>query len=399
MKLVVVLEAVFLRSTDGRFWCAGVFTSSFFSRYLTAFDQVVVAARVQEVADVPADHQPVDDPRIRFAPIPWYRGMMGYLRVRRAVARALRSAMEQAEAIILRVPSPLAGRVMPHLMAAKRPYAVEVVGDPWEVFAPGVVRHPLRILLRHRLRHEMAKHCAHALAGAYVTRHALQSRYPTTGPAPMYGFSDIELSEDDFASRPRTSSVDAQDTPVRVVLVGTMSQRYKGHDLLLKAMALCRRNGLTVHARLVGDGVERPRFMELTRDLGLDGQVEFVGHLARRAEVMEELDRADAFILPSRTEGLPRAMIEAMARALPCLGTRVGGIPELLDDDALVPSDDHSALAQAIMTRLRDPAWMAAASARNLTVARTYHQDLLRKQREDFYRTVHEATTRWLETT
>jgi glycosyltransferase involved in cell wall biosynthesis len=400
MKVVVVLEAVFLRSPDGRFWCSGVFTASFFSRYLAVFDQVIVAARVNDVAEVPTDHQPVEDPRIRFAPIPWYRGLLGYLRIRRAVVHALRSAVELAEAVILRIPSPLAGRVIPHLLAARRPYAVEVVGDPWEVFAPGVVRHPLRILLRHRLRHEMAEQCTHAAAGAYVTRHTLQSRYPTAKPAPMFGCSDIELNDSDFADNPRPSppAAGSPKAPLRVVLVGTMSQRYKGHDLLLKAMALCRADGLILHARLVGDGVERRTFMRLSRDLGLDGQVEFVGHLARRADVLRELDQADALILPSRTEGLPRAIIEAMARGLPCLGTRVGGIPELLTDEALVPVDDHVALAQAIMTRLRDPTWMAATSARNLTVARTYHQDLLKKQRQDFYRTVHEATARCLET-
>ena len=133
----------------------------------------------------------------------------------------------------------------------------------------------------------------------------------------------------------------------------------------------------------------------MCKQLRLSETVRFTGHLGDRKAVLAELDDADAFIMPSRTEGLPRAMIEAMARGLPCLGTRVGGIPELLDDDALFPVDDHRALARMVDARLRDPAWMTATSARNLALARTYRQDLLRERREQFYRAVFDATARW----
>jgi len=175
-----------------------------------------------------------------------------------------------------------------------------------------------------------------------------------------------------------------------------MSQRYKGQDVLLQAVAECRARGAGAFTiTLVGDGVERTGLEQLSRRLGLGDAVHFTGHLAERKAVLAALDSADAFIMPSRTEGLPRAMIEAMARGLPCLGTRVGGIPELLDEDALILVDDYRALARAIDTRLRDPAWMATASARNLTVARSYHQDLLRERRQQFYRAVFNATSRW----
>ena len=60
--------------------------------------------------------------------------------------------------------------------------------------------------------------------------------------------------------------------------------------------------------------------------------------------VTEQLDAADVFVLPSRQEGLPRAMIEAMARSLPCVGSDVGGISELIPD-WVVPPNDPQALA------------------------------------------------------
>src|SRR5436190_2205515 len=57
MKVLVILEAVFHQTPDGRIWTSGVFTSSFFSRYLTAFSQVVVGARVRSVPAVPHDYK------------------------------------------------------------------------------------------------------------------------------------------------------------------------------------------------------------------------------------------------------------------------------------------------------------------------------------------------------
>jgi len=394
MKLLVVLEAVFEQSPDGRIWSSGVYTTSFFTRYLTVFSQVVVSARVRPVAVIPPDHQMVDDPRVTFVPIPWYRGLLGYLRERSRVGTALRAALEQAEAVILRVPSPLAGRLQPWLDASARPFGVQVVGDPWDVFAPGVIRHPLRPFLRRRLRAELLHQCARSSAASYVTSHTLQQRYPASSATPTFSFSDIELGDGDFQTEPRLASLTSQ--PRCLVSIGTMSQRYKGQDVLLRAVAECRARGADdLRVVLVGDGAERPNFEGLCHQLGLTNSVRFTGHLAERKAVLAELDGADAFIMPSRTEGLPRAMIEAMARGLPCVGTRVGGIPELLDDDALILVDDHHALAQVIDTKLRDPAWMAAASARNLSLARTYHQDLLRERRQQFYRAVFNATSRW----
>ncbi|MBA3700066.1 MAG: glycosyltransferase family 4 protein [Planctomycetes bacterium] len=393
MKVLLILEAIFSQTPDGRVWTSGTFTPSFFARYLTVFSAVVVGARVRPTTAVPGDYHVLDDPRISFAAIPWYRGLLGYLRERRRVVTALRRSLEQADAVILRVPSPLAGRLQPWLEASGRPFAVEVVGDPWDVFAPGVIQHPLRPFLRHRLRAEMKRQCLGACTAAYVTASTLQQRYSTKDAAPRFSYSSIELGEEAFISAPRPMNTGA--TPLRLVSVGTMSQRYKGQDVLLRAVAESRERGNDMQVVLVGDGVERSGLELLCKQLQMTSVVRFTGHLGDRGAVLAELDRNDAFIMPSRTEGLPRAMIEAMARGLPCLGTRVGGIPELLGDDALLPVDDHRALARAIDTRLRDPAWMAAASARNLSLARTYHQDLLRERRLQFYRAVFDATARW----
>jgi glycosyltransferase involved in cell wall biosynthesis len=120
--------------------------------------------------------------------------------------------------------------------------------------------------------------------------------------------------------------------------------------------------------------------------------VRFHGQLPAGQAVWEVLDRADLFVLPSRQEGLPRAMIEAMARGLPCIGSTVGGFPELLPPEAMVPPGDATALARKIGDLLASPQHMAALAASNLQRAHNYRADQLRERRIAFYRSVREQT-------
>ncbi len=100
---------------------------------------------------------------------------------------------------------------------------------------------------------------------------------------------------------------------------------------LLRAMQMAVRESSTeVHLCLVGDGSERAILEQLTAELGLQRRVRFLGP---RSDVTELLLAADGFVMSSRTEGLPMALLEAMAGGVPCIATAVGGIPELLACD------------------------------------------------------------------
>jgi len=85
-------------------------------------------------------------------------------------------------------------------------------------------------------------------------------------------------------------------------------------------------------------------------------------------------------------------MIEAMARGLPCLGSQVGGIPELLPPENLVPPGDAGALARKIAEVVADSGRLARMSARNLDDATGYREEALTGRRRSFYRHVRELT-------
>jgi glycosyltransferase involved in cell wall biosynthesis len=172
---------------------------------------------------------------------------------------------------------------------------------------------------------------------------------------------------------------------------------YKGPDVLIKAVGRCVRRGLDLQLTVVGDGRFRPTLEALAHRVDCASRVHFVGQLSSPEAVRPLLDGSHIFVLPSRTEGLPRALIEAMARGLPCIATRVGGIPELLADEDLVESGSVEQLARKIEELARDPARSASSAQRNFRTAQEYRDDILSIARRRFYAEVRQRTEQWLE--
>lgn len=388
MRVVVTVEMRFERTPDGQVWTWSGFTHDFWRRYLDAFDAVRVVARVRDVPEPVEGSRRSTGEGVAFAAVPHYHGPAQFLPRAPAVVRAVRAAIGPGDAVLLRIGSLLASCAQPVLRRDDHPYGVEVVGDPWDMFAPGTVRHPLRPFFRHWFTRKQREQCAGACGALYVTAGALQRRYPC--PAHMVGVSDVEIDEV-VAGR----SIPDHPGRRRIVTVGTLEQLYKAPDVLIRAVARCVRDGIDLELSLVGDGAFRDMLERLAADAGLSGRVTFHGWLPAGGPVRERLDAADLFVLPSRQEGLPRALVEAMARGLPSIGSTVGGIPELLHADDLVPPDDEEALAARIREVVTTPGRMAAMSLRNLQAARAYLRPTLERRRGDFYRHVRRVTEAW----
>jgi glycosyltransferase involved in cell wall biosynthesis len=140
----------------------------------------------------------------------------------------------------------------------------------------------------------------------------------------------------------RAALTGGDDAPLALVTARLDEQ--KGHDVLLRAAA--RLPG--VRFACAGDGPLRDRLLAQARELGVAGRVAFLGY---RDDLPSLLAACDLVVLPSRYEGLPISLIEAMAAARPVVATDIGGTRELVRDGetgVLVPPDDPEALADAI---------------------------------------------------
>lgn len=394
MRLVITAEHHFLRLPDGSCWGPDSMTYAFWERARAVFESVLVVARVRDVASVTDAYRRVDGPGVSVWGLPDYVGPKAFLKVRREFRRRATAALRPGDAVLLRVGcSPAAAAMETALRRDSHPYGVEVICDPHMVFAPGAIRHPLRAVFRRMFTRQLQRQSAHAVAATYVTESALQQRYPSGPAAFATHYSDVDLPPDAFVAGARTGDL-LGEVPT-VVSIGSMAQPYKGFDVLIEAVAQCVGRGRSLRLVLVGDGRHRPELEAQAARLGIASLVTFTGQLPGGAAVRTQLDQADLFVLASRTEGLPRVMIEAGARALPCLGTCIGGIPELLDDIALVPADDAAALAAGIERVLEDPKLRASQSARNLAIARTFRKDVLQDRRIAFLSELRQRTEAW----
>lgn len=166
----------------------------------------------------------------------------------------------------------------------------------------------------------------------------------------------IEPEKYETASRPAVSE------PPRLLCVAA-HKPYKGLPVLIEACRILRDEGVTVRCDVIGHGPMHDELEAMIRDRGLSDVVHLLGARGED-DVTRMMREAAVFVLPSiiapdgQMEGIPVALMEALASARPAVGTSISGIPELIEDGVtgrLVPPGDAPALARAIRELLDDP--------------------------------------------
>jgi glycosyltransferase involved in cell wall biosynthesis len=160
--------------------------------------------------------------------------------------------------------------------------------------------------------------------------------------------------------------------PERAVVVGTVGRltEIKRQDFLLRGFARVALARADAHLLVVGDGPMRTELEILARTLGVSGRVHFAGY---RADPERFYPLMDVFALTSRSEGMPLSVLEAWAAGKPVVATRVGGLPDLVEDGRtghLVALDDVPGLASALGGVLDSPALAARMGAAGRAVVR-----------------------------
>ena len=340
MKLVIAVESRFARIGDDFFAIGSPGPYIFWQQYLEYFDHVTVVARVRKLDKIPQGCARACGPGVSILPLPDYEGLInGLTRIPLIMGHLWRFTYTQRKCCyILRIPGVIGTLLWIILTILRIPYAIDLVGDPNEAlgriqsgseFTARVVRPIMTFLTKIQ--------CKNALAIHYVTW-VLKQRYSPSQEAVIGVWSDVVLPEVVFMPSSQKSDGPEIEKPV-IVFVGSLQRPYKGLDVLLRAFRAVTEDFPNAELWVIGDGILRSQYEKMAVKLGISNKVMFWGQV-EQTDVFKILAEATLFVLPSFTEGLPRALIEAMAMGLPCIATHVGGIPDLLPEEVLVAPGD-----------------------------------------------------------
>jgi len=386
MKLVFITEARFVQLTNGGVYSLeSSFGMSLYERYLKHFNEVIIIARLKIGSEKEViESNLISDERVRILGVPYYVGfkqfISKYFKLKIAISNNLKEIAIYNSVVICRIPGRIGSISISELRKLNIPFGVEVVGDPYDLFAKGVINHPLRIPIRYFATSSLKKLVREAPAALYVTKETLQTRYPCRNFT--IGVSDVVIPATYFADEAKTLP---DNKVIKLISVGSLDQMYKSPDVVLKALEILKKREVECSLSWIGDGKYFNQVKQIAIDLGIEGEVHFLGKLPAGESVRNKLCKSDIFLLISRTEGLPRAMIEAMACGLPCIGTPVGGIPELIGEEFLIEVDDPVSLANKILYLISNPQIAHQQAIKNLILSHDYEERKLEVKRKQFY--------------
>lgn len=214
----------------------------------------------------------------------------------------------------------------------------------------------------------------------YVTNRFLQNRYPTNGK--HIGCSDVVIEENETSvcekRKERFAHLKKSDE-IKIATIGGLGVSYKGQQYIIKALKTLIRHGWNYHYYLIGGG-DKKYLSRLASRLGIEKHIHFLGTL-KHDDINNCLINMDIYAQPSKQEGLPRSVVEAMNTAIPCIGSDIGGIPELLPSELLFKKGNINAIIGLLEV---EPSSWGKYVDYSFGKAKDFLPQVLNKRRNDF---------------
>ena len=354
----------------------------FFQKYLDIFENIkVLGAPLKSYLD-PKSLVQIQDDRISVEILPPNTSPRDFINDRK-VRICLEKEISAADAVLVR---PLSRRGLMAIKIAEKmnkPYMIEMTGDIHNALRqhPNLLKRMYAPFLYRQIKNTIKK-CQY---GLYVSQKYLQERYPIAGE--MCGCSDVVLEKSDesvFEKRIRKIEQLGCQKIINIALIGFYQGKMKGVDTAIRAMSHLPEK---FHLSILGNGTQASRDMwyEYAAKYGVKSdRIHFPTPLPSSKLVLQWLDTMDFFVLPTRSEGLCRCIVEAMSRGCICFASRVCTNPELLSKECLFELDDDKKIAKLLLSYTSDVEKMKMVAQRNFEEAKRFDVDLLREKRNAF---------------
>ncbi|WP_293887111.1 MULTISPECIES: glycosyltransferase [unclassified Sphingobacterium] len=366
----------------------GVFDYKLWKRYLAVFDSLIVVGRRKD--DLPNKLIDSTYENVSFELRDELKSGKDRFFKKNLIKKEIEKTLRKVDFAIIRLPSTLGYIAQEVCEENKIKYTLEIVACPWDAYTnygniSGKIIAPIEYF-------KLKTATKNAPACIYVTKHFLQKRYPTR--CNSRAISNVNISEvidkEKAIDFYRSYSVGQE---FKIALIGSFHVKYKGHVEAIKALSSLKNqyNILNIKLYFVGTG-DAGWVREYANELGVGNSIEIVGTLKAGSEgILPFLDGVHLYIHPSKQEGLPRVVIEALSRGRISLGSTAAGIPELLDKEFLHRPGDWKKLAEDIRRIYTDSLKWDRIILSNLSKAEEYLEDNLQQIRFEYLKQISNA--------
>ncbi len=373
MHAVFATDTYFSRTSDGATYSFGAFPSSLWAeRFLPHFESLTVIGRYKIFEPIHAQTAiRSDHPQVGFLLLPNINKPLNRLFGSSEAVTKINNEVGGSDAVILRGPTEFGMIAARAARLINKPVGIEMSGCAFDhtwnhKSLTGKLYAPVKYL---RARH-MVKNADCVI---YVTEKFLQSRYPTKGTSA--NASNVEIDTPSSVILQSRLDKIKQAAPLTFGLIGNHGNKLKGLDVACAALARIKNQLPPFEFRVLGHGPPSSSY----------SFVRFDQPLNNKNDVLAWLDDIDLYLQPSRHEGLPRALIEAMSRACPALASDAGGIPELIAPECIHKRGNIKQLSIQILQGL-NPEWRKRQAIRNFSTAKNYTRAVLLPRREKLWR-------------
>lgn len=389
MKQLLLASDDYIYSSQGKYYAGSEEMHDMYYRYLRVFDKLKIVSRVIDETELKNKRVLLDDDRVSIVRLPIFHGLFQYLKSYFKVERILKNVCKDCDAAVLRIPSAVSYNVFHVVRKSKLPYATEVVYSAYDDYK---FAHTLKEkLLGYYVDRNMKQICYSADGVSCVTQYYLQQQYYSRKPGAFLSYYSSAALNENAYSKPKKFKDKKVYTIAHVALQVMGKNGRKGHKELIDAAKILSQRGIYVRLVFAGGdyngGIEELK--QYATENSIQEQVSFVGFLTRD-ELNNYLEEADLFVLPTKAEGLPRVILEAMAKGLPCITTDVSGNSELVQKDLLFDFYDIIALADKIESLLSNSNFYEEVSERNFKISLEYKAEVLQQRRDEFYKRLYD---------
>ncbi len=374
---------------NGRYYSIA-FNDNLLDRYSAIFGNVSIVTRVNRSKILPIyteTHKLTTD-KYRVVEHPNFLTLRGLFANKRKSTKKLEEEISKCDALIIRLPSFLGSKCVKIAQKYKKPYLIELVGCPWDsLINHGFTGKILALYMFLTTKRQVRK----ASNVLYVTNEFLQRRYPTRGR--QVCCSDVELQHSSGEISCRKAEILGNEKKLVIGTLGVIDVKYKGQSTVIKAIKKMRKLGYDIEYQIVGPG-DKSYLENCAKKLGVLDSVVFTGAMGHD-KIFEWLDTVDIYIQPSLTEGMPRALIEAMSRGCPCVASNAGGMPELLEERFIFPKGKVKKLTKILINASQNG--LFTEGERNKEFTNQFSPEVIREKRLTFYQGFYDYVTRQIQ--